>query len=182
MTRLTNVPEYSVSELSNAVKRTLEDGFDHVRVRGEVGRLSRPGSGHLYFDLKDENAVISAVAWKGIAGRWRFQPEQGLEVIVTGKLTTFAGQSKYQIIVETVEPAGVGALMALLDERRKKARGRGPVRSGPQAGTALSATCHRCGHLADRRRYPRYPASSGRPFSDPCRGLAGPRAGRKRRR
>ena len=117
---LSNVPEFSVSELSNAVKRALEDGFDHVRVRGEVGRLSRPGSGHLYFDLKDENAVISAVAWKGVASRWRFQPEQGLEVIVTGKLTTFPGQSKYQIIVETVEPAGVGALMALLEERRKK--------------------------------------------------------------
>lgn len=116
----TNVPEYSVSELSTAVKRTLEEGFEHVRVRGEVGRLSRPGSGHLYFDLKDENAVISAVAWKGVARGWRFQPEQGLEVIVTGRLTTFAGQSKYQIIVETVEPAGVGALMALLEERRKK--------------------------------------------------------------
>ncbi len=117
---LANVPEYSVSELSNAVKRTLEEGFEHVRVRGEVGRLSRPGSGHLYFDLKDENAVIAAVAWKGVASRWRFQPEQGLEVIVTGRLTTFAGQSKYQIVVETVEPAGVGALMALLEERRKK--------------------------------------------------------------
>ncbi len=117
--QLANVPEYSVSELSSAVKRTLEEGFEHVRVRGEVGRLSRPGSGHVYFDLKDENAVISAVAWKGVAGRWRFQPEQGLEVIVTGRLTTFAGQSKYQIIVETVEPAGVGALMALLEERRK---------------------------------------------------------------
>ena len=116
---MTNVPEFSVSELSSAVKRTLEEGFEHVRVRGEVGRLSRPGSGHVYFDLKDENAVISAVAWKGIASRWRFQPEQGLEVIVTGRLTTFAGQSKYQIIVETVEPAGVGALMALLEERRK---------------------------------------------------------------
>ncbi|MBU1174530.1 MAG: exodeoxyribonuclease VII large subunit [Alphaproteobacteria bacterium] len=117
---LSNVPEYSVSDLSNAVKRALEEGFDHVRVRGEVGRLSRPGSGHLYFDLKDENAVISAVAWKGVAARWRFQPEQGLEVIVTGRLTTFPGQSKYQIIVETVEPAGIGALMALLEERRKK--------------------------------------------------------------
>ena len=116
---LANVPEYSVSELSGAVKRTIEEGFEHVRVRGEVGRLSRPGSGHVYFDLKDESAVISAVAWKGVAGRWRFQPEQGLEVIVTGRLTTFPGQSKYQIIVETVEPAGVGALMALLEERRK---------------------------------------------------------------
>lgn len=116
----TNAPEFTVSEISAAVKRTIEGDFAHVRVRGEVGRLTRPRSGHVYFDLKDENAVLNAVAWKGVAGRWRFQPEQGLEVIVTGRLTTFPGQSKYQIIVETVEPAGVGALMALLEERRKK--------------------------------------------------------------
>ncbi len=115
-----NAYEFTVSEISQAVKNTIEDGFGHVRVRGEVGRISRPGSGHLYFDLKDERSVLSAVAWKGVAGRWRFQPEQGLEVIVTGRLSTFAGQSKYQIIVENVEPAGVGALMALLEERRKK--------------------------------------------------------------
>lgn len=116
----TNASEYSVSEISAAVKNTIEDVYGNVRIRGEVGRLSRPGSGHLYFDLKDDKAVISAVAWKGVVGRWRFQPEQGLEVIVTGRLTTFPGQSKYQIIVENVEPAGVGALMALLEERRKK--------------------------------------------------------------
>lgn len=116
----TNAHEFTVSEISQAVKRSIEDEFGHVRVRGEVGRLSRPGSGHLYFDLKDENAVMSAVAWKGVVSRWRFQPEQGLEVIVTGKMTTFPGQSKYQIIAENVEPAGAGALMALLEERRKK--------------------------------------------------------------
>lgn len=115
-----NVAEFTVSEISGAIRRSMEDNFGHVRVRGEVGRLSRPGSGHLYFDLKDENAVLSAVAWKGVVGRWRFQPEQGLEVIVTGKLTTFPGQSKYQIIVENVEPAGAGALMALLEERRRR--------------------------------------------------------------
>lgn len=116
----TNAPEFTVSEISAAVKRTIEGDFAHVRVRGEVGRLTRPRSGHVYFDLKDENAVLNAVAWKGMAARWRFQPEQGLEVIVTGRLTTFPGQSKYQIIVESVEPAGIGALMALLEERRKK--------------------------------------------------------------
>ncbi len=115
-----NAHEFTVSELSRSVKRAVEDEFGHVRVRGEVGRLSRPASGHLYFDLKDDKAVISAVAWKGVASRWRFQPEQGLEVIVTGRMTTFPGQSKYQIIVENVEPAGAGALMALLEERRKK--------------------------------------------------------------
>lgn len=117
---LSNMPEYTVSEISQAIKRTVEDNFEHVRVRGEVSRLTRPGSGHIYFDLKDDKAVLSAIAWKGVSSRWRFQPEQGLEVIVTGKLTTFPGQSKYQIIVESVEPAGVGALMALLEERRKK--------------------------------------------------------------
>lgn len=115
-----NAHEYTVSELSGAVKRAVEDEFGYVRVRGEVGRLSRPGSGHLYFDLKDDKSVLAAVAWKGQASKWRFQPEQGLEVIATGRLTTFPGQSKYQIIVENVEPAGVGALMALLEERRKK--------------------------------------------------------------
>jgi len=120
-----NAHEYTVSQISRAVKTTIESSFGHVRVRGEVGRLSRPGSGHVYFDLRDENSTISALAWKGVAGRWRFWPEQGLEVIVTGRLTTFAGQSKYQIIVETVEPAGKGALMALLDERRKKLAAQG---------------------------------------------------------
>ena len=117
---MSNAHEFSVSQISRAVKSSIEEQFGHVRVRGEVGRISRPGSGHIYFDLKDDKAVLAAVAWRGVVSRWRFQPEQGLEVIVTGKLTTFPGQSKYQIIVENVEPAGVGALMALLEERRKK--------------------------------------------------------------
>ena len=115
-----NLPEYSVSELSGAVKRLVEDNFDYVRVRGELGRVSRPASGHVYLDLKDERAVLSGVIWKGVASRLRTQPEQGLEVIATGKLTTFPGQSRYQIIIEALEPAGAGALMALLEERRKK--------------------------------------------------------------
>jgi exodeoxyribonuclease VII large subunit len=120
-----NAAEFTVSELSGAVRRTVEDAFGHVRVRGEVGRLSRPGSGHVYFDLKDENAVLSAVAWKGVVANWQFFPEQGLEVIATGRLTTFPGQSRYQIIVEKVEPAGAGALMALLEARRKQLAGEG---------------------------------------------------------
>ncbi len=120
VTSASNVAEFSVSEISNALKRTLEDTFGHVRVRGELGRVSRPGSGHVYLDLKDDRAVISGVIWKGAAGRLKIQPEQGLEVIVTGRITTFPGQSKYQIVIETMEPAGAGALMALLEERRKK--------------------------------------------------------------
>ncbi len=117
---VSNVAEFTVSEISNALKRTLEDTFGHVRVRGELGRVSRPASGHVYLDLKDDRAVISGVIWKGTASRMKIQPEQGLEVIATGRITTFPGQSKYQIIIETLEPAGAGALMALLEERRKK--------------------------------------------------------------
>ncbi len=118
---LTNAPELSVSELSGALKRAIEDRFGYVRVRGEVSGWRGPhSSGHCYFSLKDASARIDAVIWKGVYGRMRFKPEEGLEVIATGKITTFPGKSAYQIIVESVEPAGVGALMALLEERRKK--------------------------------------------------------------
>jgi len=120
-----NQPEFTVSELSFALKRNIEDAFGHVRVRGELGRVSRPGSGHIYLDLKDDKAVINAIIWKGVAQRLKVQPEQGLEVIVTGKLTTYPGQSRYQIVIESLEPAGVGALMALLEERRKKLEAEG---------------------------------------------------------
>ncbi len=115
-----NLAELTVSELSQSIKRSLEDTFGYVRVRGEVGRVSRPGSGHVYLDLKDDKAVLAAVIWKGTAGRLRFFPEQGMEVVVSGRITTFPGQSKYQIVIETLEPAGEGALMALLEERKKK--------------------------------------------------------------
>jgi exodeoxyribonuclease VII large subunit len=114
-----NIHEFTVSELSFALKRQIEESFGHVRVRGEVGRVSRPGSGHVYLDLKDEKAVLGAVIWKGTAAGLRIKPEQGLEVIATGRLTTFPGQSKYQLVIEHLEPAGIGALMALLEERRK---------------------------------------------------------------
>lgn len=114
-----NLAEYTVSELSGAVKKTLEEGFGYVRVRGELGRVSRPSSGHVYLDLKDEKAVLASVIWKGVASKLKVQPEQGLEVICTGRLTTFAGQSRYQLVIEHMEPAGVGALMALLESRKK---------------------------------------------------------------
>ncbi|MDV7270127.1 exodeoxyribonuclease VII large subunit [Thioclava sp. A2] len=115
-----NAHEYTVSEISGAVKRSLEDQFGRVRVRGEVGRVSMPRSGHMYFDLKDENAVIAAVSWKGQVARMQVRPEEGMEVIATGRMTTFPGQSKYQLIVDTVEPAGAGALMAMLEARKKQ--------------------------------------------------------------
>ncbi len=115
----TNAPEFTVSELSGAVKRLIEGEFSHVRIRGEVGRVSRPASGHVYLDLKDDRAVLAGVIWKGTARQLDMQPEEGMEVIATGRLTTFPGSSRYQIIIETIAPAGVGALMAMLEKRRK---------------------------------------------------------------
>ena len=116
-----NTPEISVSELSAAIKRTVEDAFGYVRLRGEVSGFKGPsGSGHVYFRLKDEGATIEAVIWKGVYGRLKFKPQEGLEVIATGRVTTFPGSSKYQVVIESLEPAGVGALMALLEERRRK--------------------------------------------------------------
>ena len=118
---LINAPEFTVTELSSALKRTVEDNFGHVRVRGEISGFRGPhSSGHCYFALKDESAKIEAVIWKGVHGRMRFKPQEGLEVIATGKLTTYPGSSKYQIVIEAIEPAGVGALMALMEERKRK--------------------------------------------------------------
>jgi len=113
-----NTPEYTVGEISGAVKRTLEGAFGRVRVRGEVGRVVIARSGHLYFDVKDDRAVLASVCWKGQVARLAQRPEEGMEVVVTGRLTTFGSQSKYQITVEEVEPAGIGALMAMLEKRR----------------------------------------------------------------
>ncbi len=116
-----NLPEISVSELSGAIKRTVEDAFGYVRVRGEISGYRGPSaSGHVYFGLKDQSAKIDAVIWKGVFGRMKVRPEDGLEVIATGKVSTFPGSSKYQLIVEAMEPAGVGALLAQLEERRKR--------------------------------------------------------------
>lgn len=120
-----NAPEFSVSELSGAIKRMIEGEFAHVRIKGEVGRVSRPRSGHVYLDLKDDRAVIAGVIWKGVASRLATQPEEGLEVVATGRLTTFPGQSKYQIVIEDIKPAGVGALMAMLEKRKAQLQAEG---------------------------------------------------------
>ncbi len=118
---LPNSQEYTVSELSSALKRTVESAYEHVRVRGEISGFRGPhSSGHSYFALKDDGAKIEAVIWKGVYGRMKFKPQEGLEIIATGKLTTYPGSSKYQIVIEAIEPAGVGALMALMEERKKK--------------------------------------------------------------
>ena len=118
---LNNIVEWSVSELSAALKRTVEDAYGYVRVRGEISGFKGPhSSGHVYFALKDDSARLEAVIWKGTYGRMRVKPEEGLEVVVTGRLTTYPGRSNYQIVIDTLEPAGVGALMKLLEERKKK--------------------------------------------------------------
>ena len=114
-----NSPALSVSELSGALKRTIENTFGQVRVRGEISGFKRHASGHCYFTLKDENACIDAVIWRTSAGSLAFRPEDGAEVIATGKLTTYPGRSKYQIVVDRMELAGEGALLALLEKRRK---------------------------------------------------------------
>jgi len=118
---LTNAAEFTVTELSTALKRRIEDEFGHVRVRGEISGYRGPhSSGHAYFSLKDQGAKIDAVIWKGVFSRLKIRPEEGMEVVATGKLTTFPGSSKYQIVIESLELAGLGALMALLEARRKK--------------------------------------------------------------
>lgn len=113
-----NTPEFSVAEISGAVKRVIEGEFGRVRVRGEVGRVVIARTGHMYFDLKDDRAVLACVSWKGQVARMRVRPEEGMEVIATGRMTTFGPQSRYQLQVESVEPAGAGALMAMLEKRR----------------------------------------------------------------
>lgn len=114
------LPEFTVSEISFEIKRFVETTFNKVRIRGEIFGAKRADSGHWYLSLKDENAVLSAVVWKGVASRLSFKPEDGLEVIATGKITTFAGKSSYQLVIDQMEVAGAGALLKLLEERKKK--------------------------------------------------------------
>lgn len=130
-----NVAEFSVSELANAIKRALEDGFGYVRLRGEVSGFRGPhSSGHCYFALKDDKSKIDAVIWKGVYGKLRIRPDEGMEVIATGKISSFPGSSKYQIVIESLEPAGLGALMVQLEERKKRLAAEGlfaPERKRP---------------------------------------------------
>ena len=115
-----NLPEFSVGEISRAVKRTVEEAFGRVRVRGEVSRPKLHGSGHLYLRLKDEDAVIEAVCWRGTVAKLALHPEEGMEVVCTGRLTTYGGRSQYQIVIESMELAGEGALLKLLEDRRRR--------------------------------------------------------------
>ena len=120
MEHFDNLPEVTVSELSNQVKRTVETAFDRVRVRGEISRPSRAASGHIYLTLKDDKAVLDGVCWRGTAQRLSIQPEEGMEVICTGRITTYPGRSKYQMVIEQMELAGEGALLKMLEERRRR--------------------------------------------------------------
>ena len=115
-----NLPEYTVSELSLALKRSIEESFSHVRVRGEISGFKRVGSGHCYFALKDAEAVLDAVCWRQTAIRIPLKPEDGMEVVCTGRLTTYPGRSKYQLVIDTIELAGIGALLRILEERRQR--------------------------------------------------------------
>ncbi|MEC7029323.1 MAG: exodeoxyribonuclease VII large subunit, partial [Pseudomonadota bacterium] len=121
----TNVPELSVSELALGVKRVLEDSFGRIRVRGELSRVNIAGSGHMYSDLKDENAVINVVCWKGTMSKLSIRPEEGLDVVVTGRMTSYPQRSNYQLVIESMELAGEGALLKMLEERKKKLAGEG---------------------------------------------------------
>jgi exodeoxyribonuclease VII large subunit len=115
-----NLPEYTVSELASALKRSIEENFSPVRVRGEVSSFKRHASGHWYFCLKDADAVLDAVCWRMTAARLGLKPEDGMEVVATGRLTTYPGRSKYQLIVDSFELAGIGALLKLLEDRRRR--------------------------------------------------------------
>ena len=118
-----NAPAYSVSELSFAMKKTLEDAYGFVRLRGEISKVTRHASGHIYLSLKDERACIDGVVWKGSVRSLKQQPQMGLEVIVTGRVTTYPARSSYQLVIEQMEAAGVGALLAQLERLKEKLRG-----------------------------------------------------------
>ncbi|CAN7428927.1 exodeoxyribonuclease VII large subunit [Phenylobacterium sp. LjRoot225] len=120
-----NARPYSVSELAFALKRTLEDAYGFVRLRGELSKVTNHSNGHVYLTLKDERAAIDGVVWKGSVRGLSVRPEQGLEVIVTGKITSYPAGSRYQIVIETMEAAGVGALLAQLERLKVRLAGEG---------------------------------------------------------
>ena len=178
-----NAAEFTVSEISNALKRTVEDAFGNVRVRGEISGYRGPhSSGHAYFSLKDDKAKIDAVVWRTTMQRLKFRPEEGMEVIATGRLTTYPGKSSYQIVIDNLEPAGAGALMALLEERKKRLAAEGLFDKARKASPALYACGDRRGDLADRRGHPRHHPPHQGPLPAEDRGVAGARAGRDVRR
>ena len=175
----TNLVEYTVSELSFALKRTVEEAYGLVKLRGEISNFNgQHSSGHCYFKLKDENAVIDALIWRSTFQRLKFKPEQGLEVVVKGRITTYPNKSTYQIVIDDLEPAGIGALMALLEQRKRQLAAEGlfdahrklPLPYLPRiVGVVTSPTGAVIRDILHRL---------GRPLSLPCAGVAGAGAGR----
>src|SRR5580698_7592362 len=167
-----NLPELTVSELSAALKRTIEDAYGFVRVRGELGKVSYHSNGHVYFDLKDDRACISGVVWRSTATRIKLKLEAGLEVVVTGRLTTYAGRSQYQIIVNA--RAGRPRRVDGASRRAQTQTDCGRfIRRGQKAAAAVFAGSDRRHHFAERRGYSRHPAPARRPLSAPRLGVAG---------
>jgi exodeoxyribonuclease VII large subunit len=171
-----NLPVRSVSEMSQAIKRALEGSFEFVRVRGEVSGFKRAASGHLYFSLKDASAVLDAVCWRGTAGRLGIAPEDGMEVIASGRITAYPGRSRYQIVIERLELAGQGALLKLLEERKAKLAAEGlfaedrkralpylPEVIGVVTSPIVSRATSWCGRCWFRARVP--PSRSPPPFA-----------------
>ncbi len=174
-----NVAEFTVSELAGAIKRALEEGFGYVRLRGEVSGFRGPhASGHCYFALKDDKAKIEAVIWKPTYQRLKVKPQEGLEVVVQGRITAYPGSSKYQIVIESLEPAGLGALMALLEERKRKLAAEGLFDAARKKAAPLPAARRRHHYLADGRRHSRHAARLRGALSDARAAVAGARAGR----
>ncbi len=172
-----NLPELSVSELAQAVKRTMETNFDRVRVRGELGRVLIAKSGHLYVDLKDENATLSTVMWKTNVAQLSFKPEEGLEVVVEGRLSTYPGRSQYQLIAERMSPAGVGALLAQLEKLKARLQAEGLFAPSRKKPIPYHPAGHRRGHFAHRRGDPRHSSSPGGALPAQSSAVAGAGAG-----
>ena len=180
---LSNIAEFTVSELSSAIKRTVEDAFGLVRLRGEISGYRGPhSSGHAYLCLKDDSARIDAVIWRTAFAKLKFKPEEGLEVIVTGRITTFPGKSSYQIVIEQLEPAGAGALMALLEERKKKFAAEGLFDPERKRRASVLAAGGRHRDFAHGRGDSRHAARLHRALPHPRAALACARAGRDLRR
>ena len=177
-----NAPAYSVSELSFALKRTLEDAYGFVRLRGEISKVTRHASGHVYLTLKDDKAAIDGVVWKGSVARPAVSsPSMGLEVIVTGKITTYPARSSYQIVIETMEAGRRRRPAGPARAAEGQAGRRGPVRAGPQEAPARLSRRRRRDHQPDRRGDPRHPAPHPRPLAVPRDRLARGGPGRRRR-
>ena len=168
----TNAHEYSVSELAFSLKRTVEETYGRVRVRGELGRVVIAKSGHMYVDVKDDKAVIASIMWKGSVSRLSVRPEEGMEVVVEGKLSTYPGRSQYQLVIDKLEPAGVGALMALLEKRKKQLASEGLFDERPQSCIALPSQNHRRDYVSNGRGDPRYFTPHFRPLPRAGFGLA----------